>query len=50
MATTAVSLIAALGTKDLFRLRLGIGRPEFNLVLVRLPNFERLFWPPMAHV
>lgn len=41
------SLIAALGTKDFFRLRLGIGRPESNVadyVLGRLPNFERQFW------
>ena len=43
------SLIAALGTKDFFRLRLGIGRPESNVadyVLARLPNFERQFWVP----
>ena len=43
------SLIAALGTKDFFRLRLGIGRPESNVadyVLGRLPNFERQFWAP----
>ncbi|KAI0277379.1 peptidyl-tRNA hydrolase [Russula aff. rugulosa BPL654] len=43
------SLIAALGTKDFFRLRLGIGRPESNVadyVLARLPNFERQFWAP----
>jgi hypothetical protein len=43
------SLIAALGTKDFYRLRLGIGRPESNVadyVLTRLPNFERQFWAP----
>jgi PTH1 family peptidyl-tRNA hydrolase len=43
------SLIVALGTKDFFRLRLGIGRPESNVadyVLTRLPNFERQFWAP----
>jgi len=43
------SLISALGTKDFFRLRLGIGRPESNVadyVLARLPNFERQFWAP----
>jgi peptidyl-tRNA hydrolase, PTH1 family len=43
------SLISALGTKDFFRLRLGIGRPESNVadyVLTRLPNFERQFWAP----
>lgn len=43
------SLIAALGTKDFFRLRLGIGRPESNVadyVLDRLSNFERQFWAP----
>jgi PTH1 family peptidyl-tRNA hydrolase len=43
------SLIAALSTKDFFRLRLGIGRPESNVadyVLGRLPNFERQFWAP----
>jgi PTH1 family peptidyl-tRNA hydrolase len=41
------SLIAALGTKDFFRLRLGVGRPKHNVgdyVLARLPNFERQFW------
>jgi len=43
------SLIAALSTKDFFRLRLGIGKPESNVadyVLGRLPNFERQFWAP----
>jgi PTH1 family peptidyl-tRNA hydrolase len=43
------SLIAALSTKDFFRLRLGIGRPESNAanyVLAGLPNFERQFWAP----
>ena len=43
------SLITALGTKDFFRLRLGIGKPESNVadyVLARLPNFERQFWAP----
>ena len=43
------SLIAALSTKDFFRLRLGIGRPESNVadyVLARIPNFERQFWAP----
>jgi PTH1 family peptidyl-tRNA hydrolase len=43
------SLIAALSTKDFFRLRLGIGKPESNVadyVLARLPNFERQFWAP----
>jgi peptidyl-tRNA hydrolase, PTH1 family len=41
------SLISALGTKDFYRLRLGIGRPESDVasyVLARLPNFERQFW------
>ena len=43
------SLISALGTKDFFRLRLGIGRSESDIadfVLSRLPNFERQFWAP----
>lgn len=43
------SLISALGTKDFFRLRLGIGRPESDVadyVLSRLPNFERQYWAP----
>lgn len=43
------SLISALGTKDFFRLRLGIGRSESDVVgyvLSRLPNFERQFWAP----
>jgi PTH1 family peptidyl-tRNA hydrolase len=43
------SLIAALGTKDFFRLRLGIGRPGSNVadyVLARIPNFEGQFWAP----
>jgi PTH1 family peptidyl-tRNA hydrolase len=43
------SLISALGTKDFFRLRLGIGRSESDVadyVLSRLPNFERQFWGP----
>lgn len=43
------SLITALGTKDFFRLRLGVGKPESNVadyVLDRLPNFERQFWAP----
>ena len=43
------SLISALGTKDFFRLRLGIGRPDSDVadyVLGRLPNFERQFWAP----
>ena len=43
------SLISALGTKDFFRLRLGIGRPDSDVadyVLARLPNFERQFWAP----
>jgi PTH1 family peptidyl-tRNA hydrolase len=43
------SLIAALSTKNFFRLRLGIGKPESNVadyVLTRLPNFERQFWAP----
>jgi PTH1 family peptidyl-tRNA hydrolase len=34
------NFIAALSTKDFFRLRLGIGRSDSN-VLARLPNFER---------
>jgi Peptidyl-tRNA hydrolase len=43
------SLISALGTKEFYRLRLGIGRPESesdvaSYVLARLPNFERQFW------
>lgn len=43
------SLISSLGTKDFFRLRLGIGRPDSDVadyVLARLPNFERQFWAP----
>ena len=43
------SLISALGTKDFFRLRLGIGRSDSDVagyVLSRLPNFERQFWAP----
>lgn len=43
------SLISALGTKDFFRLRLGVGRSESDVadyVLERLPNFERQFWAP----
>jgi PTH1 family peptidyl-tRNA hydrolase len=43
------SLITALSTKDFYRLRLGIGRPESDVadyVLGRLPNFERQFWAP----
>ena len=43
------SLISALGTKDFFHLRLGIGRSESEVaeyVLSRLPNFERQFWGP----
>ena len=46
------SLISALGTKDFFRLRLGIGRPDSpesdvaDYVLSRLPNFERQYWAP----
>ena len=43
------SLISALGTKDFFRLRLGIGRPEADVadyVLSKLPNFERQYWAP----
>ncbi|KAI9453645.1 peptidyl-tRNA hydrolase [Russula earlei] len=43
------SLISALGTKDFYRLRLGIGKPESDVaghVLARLPNFENQFWAP----
>ncbi|KAH9961265.1 peptidyl-tRNA hydrolase [Russula dissimulans] len=43
------SLISSLGTKDFFRLRLGIGRPESGVadyVLTRLPSFEHQFWSP----
>lgn len=43
------SLILSLGTRDFFRLRLGIGRPDSDVaayVLARLPNFERQFWTP----
>ena len=43
------TLIAALSTKDLFRPRLGAGRPESNAadyVLASLPYFERQFWAP----
>jgi len=43
------SLISSLGTKDFFRLQLGIGRPESGVadyVLTRLPSFERQFWSP----
>lgn len=43
------SLISALGTKDFFRLRLGVGRPESNVadyVLARISNFEHQFWAP----
>jgi PTH1 family peptidyl-tRNA hydrolase len=39
------NFIAALSTKDFFRLYLGIARSESN-VLARLPNFERQFWAP----
>ncbi|KAH9054268.1 peptidyl-tRNA hydrolase [Lactarius vividus] len=43
------SLISALGTKEFYRLRLGIGRPESDVagyVLTKLPNYERQFWAP----
>jgi PTH1 family peptidyl-tRNA hydrolase len=43
------SIISSLGTKDFFRLRLGIGKPQSDVagyVLERLPNFERQFWAP----
>ncbi|KAI0266725.1 peptidyl-tRNA hydrolase [Gloeopeniophorella convolvens] len=43
------SIISALGSKDFYRLRMGIGRAETDVadyVLSRLPNFERQFWAP----
>ncbi len=36
-------------TKNLFGLRLGVGKPESNTadyILARLPYFERQFWAP----